>query len=203
MRLGDGTLGKVNGPPPVVGAGLVAAALVVLVIGLGWMNHREPEERLAVPTAGGITLPVDDEGHPVEVPPSQPATPVSFGPGGEVLRPDPVRARVIDESGQEVVVPLSPGTTVDEVTGEIVHRTTTPTTRPAGTSPTTRPSTTPTPTDPTTTQPPPTDPTTTQPTTTTTPPPTDPTTTQPPTSDPPPTGEDPGLIGGVLGVLDP
>ncbi|HEX6424894.1 MAG TPA: hypothetical protein VFZ79_15530 [Acidimicrobiales bacterium] len=209
--MGDGRSGGGN-PPPAVGATLIAAAMIVLVIGFGWLNSRgsAPAERLTAPMVDGVTLPVDDEGDPVDVPPSQPATPVSFGPGGEILRPDPVRARVVDESGDEMLVPLSPNTTVDTVTGEIVPTTTATTRRPgsSSTSPTTRPATTATtspPSSPTTT---PTTSPTTSPTTTTT---TAPTTTQPPTTEPPPTTappttdppEDPGLLDGVVDALLP
>lgn len=210
VALGDGRSGGGN-PPPAVGATLIAAALIVLVIGFGWLNSRgtAPEERLTAPMVDGVTLPVDDEGDPVDIPPSQPATPVSFGPGGEILRPDPVRARVVDESGDEMLVPLSPNTTVDTVTGEIVPTTTATTSRPgsSSTSPTTRPGTTgttsppssPT-TTPTTTAPPTTAPPTTAPPTTQ-PPPTEP----PPTTAPPPTEppEDPGLLGGLVDALLP
>jgi serine/threonine-protein kinase len=103
---------------------------------------------------------------------------MSFGPGGQILRPDPTRARVVDDTGEDVVVPLAPNTTVDTITGDIIPMpdggtggttvttggggTTTPSTPPPTTTTTQPPPTT------TTTQPPPTTTTTTQPTTTTT-----------------------------------
>jgi hypothetical protein len=184
-----------------VGATLIAASVVVLVIGLGWLSRGgEQEEELAMPVVDGVTQATDADGEAVEVPPSQPAVAVSFTADGQILRPDPVRARVVDESGTEIIIPLAPNTTVDTVTGEIVPLTPGTTTRP-GTSPTTQPATTPTnpptvpPTSPTTA--PPTTPPPTEPTTTTTEPPTT-TTETPPTSEP-----DPGGLGGVLGDLLP
>ena len=213
MALGDGRSGGGVDPPPAVGATLIAAALIVLVIGFGWLNSRGsgPEERLTAPVVDGVTLPLDDEGDPVDIPPSQPATPVSFGPGGEIMRPDPVRARVVDESGDEVLVPLSPNTTVDTVTGEIVPTTTATTSRPGSTSPTTRPSTTSTTsppssptTSPSTTDPPPTTTTTTAPSTTettTTTTETTTTTTEPTTTTS--TTADSGLVDGLADALLP
>lgn len=125
-----------------MGATLIAASVVVLVVGMAWLNRSDPKgEHLATPTVDGVTLPTDSDGNAVDVPPSQPAVAVSFGGGGEILRPDPVRARVVDESGQEILVPLSPNTTVDTVTGAIVPKSTTTTNRP-GTTPTTRRTTT-------------------------------------------------------------
>ncbi|HEX6567895.1 MAG TPA: hypothetical protein VF015_01985 [Acidimicrobiales bacterium] len=154
-----------------MGATLIAASLILLLLGVSWLNRGDPtaEDRLATPTADGVTLPTDSDGHTVEVPPSQPATPVSFGPDGEILRPDPVRARVVDDSGDDILVPLAPNTTVDTITGAIVPKPTS-TTRP-GTTGTTRPATTTTTGGPTTTDPPPPPTTTTtteEPTTTTT-----------------------------------
>lgn len=166
-----------------MGATLIAASLIVLLLGVSWLNKGDPtaQNRMAAATADGVTLPTDRDGHTVDVPPSQPATPVSFGPDGEILRPDPVRARVVDDSGEDVLVPLAPNTTVDTVTGAIVPKTTTTTT--SGTTGTTRPATTTTTTGGTTTTDPPA-PTT---TTTTEPPTTTTTTTEPPTTDPPTT----------------
>jgi hypothetical protein len=198
-HVGLGDDATTRGPTPAVGATLIAAAAVVLVLGLVWLaRDQRPTDRLVVPTAEGVTMPTNGEGEPIELPPSQPAVAVSFGADGQLLRPEPVRARVIDESGTEVLVPLAPNTTVDTVTGEIVP--TTPTTSRGGGSSTTRPggSTTPPTTSPPTTSPPTTSPPTTAPPTT------EPPTTEPPTTtEPPPTTEptvpDPGLVG----LLDP
>lgn len=188
-----------------MGATLIAAAVVVLVIGLGWLSRGgEPEEQVALPVVDGVTQATDADGHAVEVPPSQPAVAVSFAADGQILRPDPVRARVVDESGAEIIVPLAPNTTVDTVTGRIVPLSPGTTTRP-GTSPTTQPATTPTnpptvpPTSPSTT---PTSPPTT-PSPTTTEPPATTTTEAPPPTDPPPTEPDPGDLGSVLDALLP
>ncbi|MDD9369998.1 MAG: hypothetical protein PV358_07790 [Acidimicrobiales bacterium] len=125
-----------------MGATLIAASVVVLVIGMAWLNRSDPpRDRLATPMVDGVTLPTDRDGNAVDVPPSQPAVAVSFGGGGEILRPDPVRARIVDDSGREVIVPLAPNTTVDTVTGAIVPKSTTTTRRP-GTTDTTRRTTT-------------------------------------------------------------
>jgi hypothetical protein len=191
VALGDGRPGgTIKSPPPAVGATLIAASVVVLVIGMAWLNRSdEPRDHLATPTVDGVTLPTDSDGNAVDVPPSQPAVAVSFGGNGEILRPDPVRARVVDESGAEILVPLAPNTTVDTVTGAIVPKSTTTTIR-SGTTGTTRRTTTtrgtsaPTnpPTTPNTTEPPTTTDTTEPPTTTdTTEPPTTTDTTEPPT----------------------
>jgi len=106
-----------------VGATLIAASIVVLVIGLSWLNRGgDGRERLAVPVVGGVTPPTEPDGDVVDIPPSQPAVPVSFGQDGRIVRPEPDRARIVDEEGNEVIVALPPGTTVDTVTGRIVPR---------------------------------------------------------------------------------
>ena len=126
-------------PLPAVGATLIAASIVVLVIGLSWLNRGDGRERLAVPVVGGVTPPTEPDGDVVDIPPSQPAVPVSFGQDGRIVRPEPDRARIVDEEGNEVIVALPPGTTVDTVTGRIVPRspdggTTTSPTSPSGPS---------------------------------------------------------------------
>lgn len=205
MPLGDGRSGgTVKSPPPAVGATLIAASVVVLVIGMAWLNRSGPkQEHLASPTVDGVTLPTDSDGNAVDVPPSQPAVAVSFGGGGEILRPDPVRARVVDESGHEVIVPLAPNTTVDTVTGAIVPKSTTTTRRSDTTGTTRRTSTTddttaptspPTSADPTTT-------TTTEPVTTTTGAPTTTTEATTTTTEAPPPDPDPTLAGILDGLL--
>ena len=71
-----------------------------IAVGLVWLaRDQSPSDRLVVPTADGVTLPTNGEGEPIELPPSQPAVAVSFGADGQLIRPEPVRARVIDESG--------------------------------------------------------------------------------------------------------
>jgi hypothetical protein len=168
---------------------------VLLIIGTAWLGRvgEGGDGDLQPPMVDGVTLPVDEDGDPIEIPPSQPATAVSFTADGQVLRPDPVRARIIDEDGDEVLVALPTNTTVDTVTGEIVPRPGGSSTTDSDTTQTTRPSTTPT-TRPTTTTDPPTT-TTEPPPTTTEPPPT--TTTEPPptTTEPPPTTEPPTTTG--------
>ena len=194
MALGDGRSGgTVKSPPPAVGATLIAASVVVLVIGMAWLNRSdEPKDRLASPTADGVTLPTDRDGNAVDIPPSQPAVAVSFGGNGEILRPDPVRARVVDESGEDILIPLAPNTTVDTVTGAIVPKPPGTTSRLGTTGTTRRPGTTGTTHRPTTTvdRTPPTTPTpTTAETTTTTEATT--TTSEAPTTTAPPDTTDP------------
>ena len=180
-----------------MGATLIAASVVLLIMGTAWLGRvgEGGDDDLQAPMVDGVTLPVDDDGDPIEIPPSQPATAVSFTPDGQVLRPDPVRARIIDEEGDEVLVALPPDTTVDTVTGEIVPRPGGSSTTGSDTTQTTRPSTTPT-TRPTTTTRPPTTTTEPPPTTTTTEPPPTTTTTEPPptTTEPPPPTEGAALF---------
>ena len=183
-----------------MGATLIAASVVLLIIGTAWLGRvgEGGDDDLQPPMVDGVTLPVDDDGDPIEIPPSQPATAVSFTPDGQILRPDPVRARIVDEEGDEVLVALPPDTTVDTVTGEIVPRPGGSSTTGSDTTRTTRPSTTPTTRPTTTTDPPPTTTTTDPPpTTTTTDPPPTTTTTEPPptTTEPPPPTESAGLFG--------
>ncbi len=60
-----------------------------------------------------------------------PAIPLSFS--AEIVRPAPATARIIDpETGEEVVIPLPPGTTV--IDGEVVPVENTGTTGPGGTA---------------------------------------------------------------------
>jgi len=203
VALGDGRSSGVVTPPPAVGATLIAAGVIVLVIGFGWLNSRasDGERPITAPMVDGVSLPIDEDGDPIEIPPSQPATAVSFGPGGEILRPDPTLARVVDESGEEVLVPLAPNTTVDTVSGRIVPTTTATTRSGSGSTATTQPGstgTTPTTQETTTSTDPPPSTSTTASTTTTTEPPT---TTDPPTTEPPPTTDD--TLGGLLALLLP
>jgi hypothetical protein len=198
VALGEGGSISTPAPSPYVGGGVIAAGLVVLVLGVVFLNRSDEPAQLALPTSEGITLPIDSDGRTVEEPPSQPAGVVHLGADGSVLRPDPVRARIVDRrTGIDVLVPLPPNTTVDAVTGEIIPRPpgtsgpTTVTTGPTTTPPTTDPPTTEPPTtEPPTTEPPTTEPPTTEPPTTepptTEPPTTEPPTTEPPTTEPPP-----------------
>ena len=189
-----------------MGAGVIAAGLVVLVMGVVYLNRSDEPPRLAMPTSDGITRPTDSDGRTVDVPPSQPASVVTFGADGTVLRPDPVRARVVDrQTGVEILITLPPNTTVDAITGAVIPRppgtsgpttvTTGPTTT-SGSGTTSGPGTTnPPSTDPPTTPPPTTEPPTTEPPTTE-PPTTEPPTTEPPTTEPPTTEPPPDTSGG-------
>jgi hypothetical protein len=185
--------------PPARGvrAAVAVGVAVVLVGAVGWINHDGTlDGDFANPAANRVTVPTDSDGRPADLPPSQPATPVSFAPSGAVVRPDPARGRVVDpETGEDVVIPLLPGTVVDTTTGQVVVKP--PTTTPASPG-TTGPSTT----RPPTTQPPTTGPSTT-PTPSTEPPTTEPPTTEPPTTEPPTTESDPGGLGGLIDLLLP
>jgi hypothetical protein len=161
-----------------VGETLLAAVIFAVAMGFTWVNHGgDGSVELAAPSDR-----TGEDGAPTTIPPSQPAVAVSFTRTGAIIRPAPSTARIVDpETGEDVVVPLPPGSTV--VDGEVVPIGSTGTTRPGSTattrpgSGTTRPTTTTT--GPTTTTTGPTT-TTTEPTTTTTEPTTtttDPTTT--------------------------
>jgi hypothetical protein len=178
---------QAHGP---VGETLLAAVIFAVAMGVTWLSQGgdEPVE-LAAPT--GRTA--DQERASSAIPPSQPATAVSFTPTGEIVRPTPVAARIIDpETGEEVLIPLPPGSTV--VDGAVVPVGSTPpggtaTAPGTGTTGTTSGgaiTTNPPTTQPPTTQPPTTEPPTTEPPTTE-PPTTEPPTTEPPTTEPPTT----------------
>ena len=179
-----------------VGETLLAAVIFAVAMGFTWVNHGGDDSvELAAPSDH-----TGENGSSTTIPPSQPAVAVSFTRTGAIVRPAPSTARIVDpDTGEDVVVPLPPGSTV--VDGEVVPIGSTGTTRPGSTattrpgSGTTRPTTTTT--GPTTTTTGPTT-TTTEPTTTTTEPTT--TTTDPTTT----TTEAPqGLAGGFLGgVVD-
>jgi hypothetical protein len=54
---------------------------------------------------------------------------VSFEATGDLVRPDATMARVVDRTGNDILVELMPGTAVDAETGQVIVRTTgTPTT---------------------------------------------------------------------------
>ena len=179
-----------------VGETLLAAVIFAVAMGFTWVNQGGDDSvELAAPSDQ-----TGENGASTTIPPSQPAVAVSFTRTGAIVRPAPSTARIVDpDTGEDVVVPLPPGSTV--VDGEVVPIGSTGTTRPGSTattrlgSGTTRPTTTTT--GPTTTTTGPTT-TTTEPTTTTTEPTT--TTTDPTTT----TTEAPqGLAGGLLGgVVD-
>jgi hypothetical protein len=178
-----------------VGETLLAAVIFAVAMGFTWVNHGgDGSVELAAPSdrAG-------EDGGPTTIPPSQPAVAVSFTRTGAIVRPAPSTARIVDpETGEDVVVPLPPGSTV--VDGEVVPIGSTGTTRPGSTA-TTRPGTGTT--RPTTTTTRPTTTTTTGPTTTTTEPTTtttEPTTTTTTTEVPPPPLAG-GLLGGVVDLL--
>jgi hypothetical protein len=179
--------------PAHVALALIGGLAFVALVGLsGWPGSDTRTDELAGDLANeGVTPPTNEDGEPIEIPPSQPATPVSFQATGAVVRPDATVARVVDRAtGDDILVALMPGTTVDAETGQVIVRTTgTPTTgRPITT--TSRPTSTSTAstTEPPTTAPPTTEPPTTEPPTTE-PPTTEPPTTEPPTTEPPPTSD--------------
>jgi len=190
-----------------VGETLLAAVIFAVAMGFTWVNHGGDDTvELAAPSAQQTA---SENGAATTIPPSQPAVAVSFTGTGQIIRPAPVTARIIDpETGEEVVVPLPPGSTV--VDGEVVPIGSVGTSGP-GSSGTTRPGTGTTSTTAggsSTTKPPTTTTTTTQPTTTTTEPTT--TTTEATTTTTeattttttaPPQGAG-GLLGSVADLLD-
>jgi hypothetical protein len=177
---------------------LIVAAFVVLAVGLARMSSGSGKELAAPPIQRTAS---DGDYGPTTIPPSQPAVVVSFSKTGEIIRSAPVIARIIDpETGEEVLVPLPPGSTV--VNGEVVPIGSTGSsvgvaaaTRPGtGTTGTTDGSSTtkiPTTTQPPATQPPTTETPTTETPTTETPttetPTTETPTTETPTTETPPT----------------
>jgi hypothetical protein len=97
-----------------VGATLIAAAVVVLAVGMAWMNISDGGDDLAAPLAErALASAGAAQAAEGEIPPSQPAVPFSFGPNGEIIRTEPQTARVIDpDTGLEVLITLPPGSTV-------------------------------------------------------------------------------------------
>lgn len=196
----DPATGEPAPAPPARGvrAAVAVGVAVVLVGAIGWINHDASlVGDFADPAANRVTVPTDSDGRPADLPPSQPATPVSFAPSGAVIRPDPARGRIVDpETGEDVVIPLLPGTVVDTTTGQVVVKPPPTTSGSTGTTGTTG-----------TTRPPTTAPPTTQPSTTSTPstaPPTSaPPTTEPPTTEPPTTAPDDDVLGGLIEDLLP
>jgi hypothetical protein len=132
-----------------LGIGLVAAAALVLVLGFALIRSGDSgstaREHLVNPAGQAAESGVTGTD---TIPPSQPAVPVLIEPDGEVLRPDAEIARITDpETGEDVVVPLPPSSTVDD--GRIVPGPSTTAPSPTTNGPTTsKPSTT---TQPTTT----------------------------------------------------
>ena len=149
-----------------VGVTLAGAALLLGVVAVTTWPETEATESVANQFSPNVPGATGRDGAPAELPPSQPATPVSFAVSGDVVQPEPRRARIVDpRSGEDVVVDLPPGTRVDAATGQVVVRitgtptsirtsttystTTTATTDPGSTSSTTE-DTTPTTENPTT-----------------------------------------------------
>jgi hypothetical protein len=118
--------------PAHVALALIGGLAFVALVGLsGWPGSDTRTDELAGDLANeGVTPPTNEDGEPIEIPPSQPATPVSFQATGAVVRPDATVARVVDRAtGDDILVALMPGTTVDAETGQVIVRTTgTPTT---------------------------------------------------------------------------
>ncbi len=117
---------------------LLATVIFAVAMGFAWVNHGgdDPVE-LAVPSARRTEA--GENGAPTTIPPSQPAVAVSFSGAGEVIRPAPVTARIMDPAtGEETVVPLPPRSTV--VDGHVVPIGSSGTSRPGSTA-TTRPGT--------------------------------------------------------------
>jgi len=119
-----------------VGVTLAGAVLLLGVVAVAAWPSTEATRSVANQSSPNVPGATGPDGAPAELPPSQPATPVSFAVSGDVVQPEPRRARIVDpRSGQDVVVDLPPGTRVDAATGQVVVRIT-------GTPTSIRPSTT-------------------------------------------------------------
>jgi hypothetical protein len=117
--------------PAHVALALLGGLTFVALVGLtGWPGTDSPTDQLAGGLVSeGVTPPTNEDGEAIEIPPSQPATPVSFEATGDLVRPDATMARVVDRTGNDILVELMPGTAVDAETGQVIVRTTgTPTT---------------------------------------------------------------------------
>src|SRR5262245_10977802 len=153
VALGPPVRGRRYRRTVLVGVPLAGAVLLLGVVGMAAWPSTETTESVADQLGQDTAGPTDRDGAPAELPPSQPATPVSFGVTGDVVQPEPRRARIVDpRSGQDVVVDLPAGTTVDPATGQVVVRITgTPTSIRPSTTTTTQGTTTSTTEDTTTT----------------------------------------------------
>jgi hypothetical protein len=189
-------------PAPRAGAGptVIAAGLVVLVIGLGWLNHSGEGGRGNTAFERDVSQAVERAEALGEIPGSDPASPSSVGgAGGDRNGPTTSTTIVIDpQTGIQITVNLPPaGTSGSSSTTGSTGGTTGTTSGPGGTTGTTASggtgTTAPPSTNPPSTNPPTTDPPTTitVPTTPTTP------TTIPDTTLP----AEPGLLDGLLGIL--
>src|SRR5262245_48140711 len=106
-----------------VGVTMASAVLLLGVVAVTAWPSTEATRSVANQFSPNVPGATGRDGAPAELPPSQPATPVSFAPSGEVDRPEPRRARIVDpQSGEDVVVELPPGTRVDAATGQVVVR---------------------------------------------------------------------------------
>lgn len=203
-------------PAPRAGAGptVIAAGLVVLVIGLGWLNHSGDTGTGGTAFERDVANAVERAQAMGEIPGSDPASPSSVGSAGDGRDGDGGTGRttsttiVVDpETGLRITVNVLPdgsmspssttGSTADGTTGTTSGSGTGGSGGSGGTTGTSRPGSTGT-TNPPTTDPPTTDPPTTDPPTTD-PPTTDPPTTEPPTTNPPTT--DGGLLGDLIGGI--
>lgn len=192
---GHGSSGGTPSPRAGAGPTVIAAALVVLVIGLGWLNHGGGAiNENTTPFARDVSQAIEQAEEDGLIPASQPALPSDIGSSGGQIRQTSSTTVIIDpETGLEITINVdAPSTTGSSGTTGGTTRTTggggssdtTGTTRP-GSSTTDPPSTHPT----TTTTEEPTTTTTEEPTTTTT------------TETPPTTGILEDLVGGLTGAL--
>jgi hypothetical protein len=209
MAGSGGRTGSSSGvrPAPRAGAGptVIAAALVVLVIGLGWLNHSGD--------SGGGTAFERDVAQAVEqaqavgdIPGSDPASPSAVDAAGGSGRTTSTTIVTDPETGISITVNLPPteGSTSASAAGGTTGTTSGPGASggSAGTTGTSSPGTTggtaPRPTNPPSTNPPSTNPPSTNPPSTNPPTTSD---TTPTTSDTTPPPADQGLIGGLIGGL--
>jgi hypothetical protein len=179
-------------PAPRAGAGptVIAAGLVVMVIGLGWLNHSGDTGQGNTAFERDVAQAVERAQSLGEIPGSDPASPSSVGSaGGDGNGPTTSTTIVIDpQTGIQITVNLPPtgSSGSSSTTGSTGGGTTGTTSGPGGTTGTTSSGST------GTTAPPSTQPPSTTPSTTPTTPSTLPSTTLP---------AEPGLLDGLLGIL--
>lgn len=203
-----------TGPAPRAGAGptVIAAAFVVLVIGLGWLNHSGEVGSDTTPLARDVSRAIETETS-TTIPASEPATPTPLGSTGDGGRGGASSTTAVTDpdTGLETTVtaPSTSGSTGSSTTGGSSTSRggsgTTGTTRGSGTTGTSHPPTTsdpdPDPPDP---DPDPPDPDPPDPDPDPPDPDPDPPDPDPPDPDPDPsTGDEDSLagLGGLLGRL--
>lgn len=112
--------GSSGGPPaPRAGTGptIIAGALVVLVIGLGWLNHGGGTvDEGSTPFARDVTRAVEDARQDGAIPASQPAEPSAIGSSRGGGGTSSTTGAVDPATGMEMAPGAEPGTTGSSTT---------------------------------------------------------------------------------------